>query len=329
VAPTRPGSGDGLTLDVPAAAAGERADRFLARVLDLPRNQIQRWLRDGRVSIAGAQLKPSHALAAGDSLEVIPEVAGSRETLEPEPAELAVLYEDRDLVVLDKPSGLSVHPGAGRSTGTLAHRILARYPETAGVGGPGRPGIVHRLDKDTTGALLVARTAAAYQGLTEAFARRTIRKTYLAIVHGRPKAESGRIDAPIGRHPHRRQMMTVRSGGKAAVSHYRVLALAPAAAMVEIDLETGRTHQIRVHMKHVGHPLVGDPVYGEARGKGLPRDQPAPLRSFRRPALHAWRVALTHPVSGAPLTVEAPVPADLRELWRALGGSEFAPAPER
>jgi 23S rRNA pseudouridine1911/1915/1917 synthase len=325
VAATRPGSGDGLTLEVPAAAAGERADRFLARVLGRPRNQIQRWLRDGRATLRGTPLKPSHALAAGEVLRVIPEDAASRETLEPEADELVVLYEDRDLVVLDKPSGLSVHPGAGRSTGTLAHRILAGYPETAGVGGPGRPGIVHRLDKDTTGALLVARTAAAYQGLTEAFAQRRIRKTYLAFVHGRPKAAAGKIAAPIGRHPHRRQMMTIRSGGKPAVSHYRVLALAPAAALVEIDLETGRTHQIRVHLKHLGHPLIGDPVYGEARWKGLPRDQHAALRDFRRPALHAWRLALAHPVSGAPLSVEAPIPSDLRDLWRSLGGKDPEP----
>jgi 23S rRNA pseudouridine1911/1915/1917 synthase len=308
---------------VPASAAGERADRYLARALEQPRNQIQRWLRDGRVTLLDRPLKPSHALAGGELLSVVPEAPADRETLEPEAAELRPLYEDADLAVLDKPAGLSVHPGAGRSTGTLAHRILARYPETAGVGGPGRPGIVHRLDKDTTGALVVARTVIAYRALSAAFSERRVRKTYLAVVHGHPKAASGSIEAAIGRHPQRRKEMAVRTTGRAAVTRYRVLAKAPGVAALEIDLATGRTHQIRVHMKHIGHPLVGDPVYGEARWRALPRAAQAPLRAFPRPALHAWRVAFDHPVRGTPLQVEAPLPEDLAELWRELAGREL------
>jgi 23S rRNA pseudouridine1911/1915/1917 synthase len=309
---------------VPAAAAGERLDRFLAGVLDRPRNQVQRWIREGRARCAGRSLKPSHALAGGEILDVSPADDEDRQTLQPEADELLVLHEDDDLAVLDKPAGLSVHPGAGRSTGTLAHRILARYPETAAVGGPGRPGIVHRLDKDTTGVLLVARTGAAYRALTAAFARRAIRKTYLAVVHGVPKPPQGSVTAPIGRHSQRRREMTVRAAGRPAVTHYRVLDSVPAAALLEIGLETGRTHQIRVHMKYLGHPLVGDPIYGEARWRALPRAQQAPLRDFPRPALHAWRIELAHPVSGEALAAEAPLPTDLRELWRALAGRDLA-----
>jgi 23S rRNA pseudouridine1911/1915/1917 synthase len=323
VAAPRSGSAGELTVEVPAAAAGERVDRFLARILDRPRNQIQRWIREGRASLRGAPLKPSHTVSGGEVLTVLPADEAERQTLEPESEELRVLYEDGDLAVLDKPADLSVHPGAGRSTGTLAHRILARYPETAAVGGPGRPGIVHRLDKDTTGALLVARSPAAYRALSEAFARRQIAKTYLAIVHGEPKAARGTIAAAIGRHPQRRREMAVRPSGRPAVTHYRVVDSASGAAALELDLETGRTHQIRVHLKHLGHPLVGDPVYGEARWRALPRARQAPLRDFPRPALHAWRLALEHPTRGERMAFEAPIPADLRELWRELSGREL------
>jgi 23S rRNA pseudouridine1911/1915/1917 synthase len=323
VAAPRSESAGELTVEVPAAAAGERLDRFLARILDRPRNQIQRWIREGRASLRGAPLKPSHTVSGGEVLTVLPADEAERQTLEPESEELRVLYEDSDLAVLDKPADLSVHPGAGRSTGTLAHRILARYPETAAVGGPGRPGIVHRLDKDTTGALLVARTPAAYRALSEAFARRQIAKTYLAIVHGEPKAARGTIAAAIGRHPQRRREMTVRPSGRPAVTHYRVVDSAAGVAALELDLETGRTHQIRVHLKHLGHPLVGDPVYGEARWRALPRARQGPLRDFPRPALHAWRLALEHPTRGERMSFEAPIPADLRELWRRLSGREL------
>ena len=315
-----------LRLTVPPEAAGERLDRFLARALDRPRNQVQRWIHDGGVRRAGdaVPLKAAHAVAADEVLVARVGDDGIRQTLEPEDRELRVLYEDADVAVLDKPAGLSVHPGAGRATGTLAHRLLARYPETASVGGPGRPGIVHRLDKDTTGALVVARTARAYQGLAAAFAGRAVRKTYLAIVHGVPKAVRGSVTAAIGRHPQRRKEMAVRSGGRPAVTHYRVLAQCrPAASVLEIDLETGRTHQIRVHLKYLGHPLVGDPVYGEARWRALPRAAQAPLRDFPRPALHAFRLQFAHPVGGETVRVVAPVPADMLQLWQAIGGGEL------
>jgi 23S rRNA pseudouridine1911/1915/1917 synthase len=241
----------------------------------------------------------------------------------PEAGELVVLHEDEELLAIDKPAGLVVHPGAGRSSGTLVHRLLARYPELAGVGGPGRPGIVHRLDRDTSGVLLVARTAAAYRALVGRFAARQVEKRYLAIVHGAPSPPSGTIEAPIGRHATERKRMTVRRDGRPAVTRYRTVAARGAVALLELELVTGRTHQIRVHLRHVRHPLVGDPVYGEARWRSLAGPPRAALERFPRPALHAWRVALDHPATGARLALESPVPADLRALWSAATGAPF------
>ena len=312
-----------VRLRVPPEAAGERLDQFLAQQLPAPRNQVQRWIRDGRVRIDGRPAtKAARQLASREWIECTPEPAAERERLVPEPEPLALLHEDAELVVLDKPSGLSVHPGAGRSTGTLAHRLLARYPEMAGVGGPGRPGIVHRLDKDTTGVLVAARTPAAYQRLAADFAARRVDKTYLAIVHGVPRAASGEIAAAIGRHPTRRQQMAVRPGGRPARTRWRRAASGPGVALLELDLETGRTHQIRVHLKAIGHPLVGDPVYGEARWREQRGAAQTALRDFPRPALHAWRLSFDHPASGERVRFEAPPPEDLRQLWRAVGGSD-------
>jgi 23S rRNA pseudouridine1911/1915/1917 synthase len=192
-----------------------------------------------------------------------------------------------------------------------------------GVGGPGRPGIVHRLDQGTSGVLAVARTPAAHVRLARAFAERKVEKRYLAIVYGEPSPPSGWIDAPLGRHAQRRKEMTVRQDGRPARTGYRTLATAAGISRVELDLHTGRTHQIRVHMKHLGNPLVGDPVYGEARWKGLPRTVQAPLRDFPHPALHAWRLAFAHPLDGRPLAFEAPVPADLRGLWQRVTGTAW------
>lgn len=293
--------------------AGERLDRHVAARLDAPRNQVQRWIRDGHVRVHGRESKPSYEVTAGDLVACEPPEPRDDRVV-PEEGDLRILHEDADLVALDKPAGLTVHPGAGRTTGTLAHHLLARYPEMAGVGGPGRPGIVHRLDQGTSGVMIVARTAAAYQRLSRAFAAREVDKRYLAIVYGAPPKE-GWIDAPIGRHALRRKEMAVRLDGRPARTGYRTLASKGGISLVELDLATGRTHQIRVHMKHLNHPLVGDPVYGEARWKGLPKSAQARLRDFPRPALHAWRLALKHPIRGEPLAFEAPVPEDLRELW--------------
>ena len=313
---------------VEPGAAGERLDRHVAARLGEPRNQVQRWIRDGLVEVNGAPARASAAVAAGDAIACRPPVP-REERIAPEAEPLAVLYEDADLAVLDKPAGLAVHPGAGRATGTLAHRLLARYPEVAGVGGPGRPGIVHRLDRDTSGVLVAARTPAAYARLARAFAERAVGKRNHAVVYGEPRPPSGAIEAPIGRHPSQRKEMAVRPGGRPARTLYRTIAATGAGgiALLALDLETGRTHQIRVHLKSLGHPLVGDPVYGEARWKGLPKRVQPPLASFPRPALHAWRLAFTHPTSGEPMAFEAPVPADLVELWETVAGARFPALP--
>lgn len=301
---------------VPSPAEGDRIDRFLAVALDRARNQVQQWIGEGLVTVEGETVKPSTRVEVGQRIEVrIPPPPDPRIT--PEEGPVSVLWADEHLLVVDKPSGLTVHPGAGRPTGTLVHRLLAHFPELAGVGGPGRPGIVHRLDKDTSGLMLVARTPDGYKGLTRAFSRRAVEKRYLAVLYGDPGPEV-RVDAPIGRHAQHRKRMTVREDGRPARSVFRTRERVPGLSLVEVEIETGRTHQIRVHAKHLGHPLVGDPVYGEARWKSLPPRLHGPLRSFARPALHAWRLALDHPVGGERLELEAPVPEDLANLWSTL-----------
>jgi 23S rRNA pseudouridine1911/1915/1917 synthase len=313
----------GMDWTVPPEAAGERLDRHVAARLEVPRNQVQHWIEDGLVRLNGRTAKPSTSVALGDSVECDPPELKEERVL-PEAGELKVLYEDSALVAIDKPAGLTVHPGAGRSSGTLAHRLLNRYPEMAGVGGPGRPGIVHRLDLGTSGVLVVARTASAYARLARAFAAREVSKRYLGIAYGAPSPAAGTIEAAIGRHPQKRMEMAVRPGGRPSRTGYRTIASKSGISLLEMDLATGRTHQIRVHLKHIGHPLVGDPVYGEARWKALPRSIQAPLKNFGRPALHAWRLALKHPGTGESLSFEAPVPEDLRELWRAVTGEALA-----
>jgi 23S rRNA pseudouridine1911/1915/1917 synthase len=281
------------------------------------------------VRLNGRGAKPSAVLSGADEVECDPPPVRSAE-LEPESGELEPLYEDPEIAVLNKPAGLTMHPGAGRRGGTLAHRLLARYPETAGVGGPGRPGIVHRLDRDTTGAVVVARTSGAYLRLTQAFAERRVQKRYLAIAYGTLREATGTISTAIGRHPVHRHMMTVRPQGRPARTGYRMLAASHGIALIELDLATGRTHQIRVHLKSIGHPLVGDPIYGEERWHALPKAQQRTLAEFPRPALHAWRITFPHPNDGRAMSFEAPFPADLRELWGAATGQEPslpAPAP--
>lgn len=314
-------------LTVPTPSPGQpalRLDKFLAENLDLPRSRVQRWLEEGRVLIGDTPaLKSSQPVLPGQRLVVIPPPAVD-ERIEPEEGPLVVLYEDADLIVLDKEAGLAVHPGAGRSTGTLAHRLLYHYPELAGIGGAGRPGIVHRLDQGTTGLMLVARTDFAYRALQELFARRELEKTYLAVVHGEPKEKAGRIELAIGRHPTDRQKMAIRDHGRVAITRWTLVAGRRHYSLLQLGLETGRTHQIRVHAKAIGHPLVGDPVYGEAR-RGAPGPQQKRLDTFPRPALHAWRLALEHPKTKQRLELEAPIPADLLDLWQGLGGEPWPP----
>lgn len=304
-------------------AAGERLDRFLALALAVPRNQVQRWIDERRVRLAGTTARASDPVRAGAEVVWTPPPPPS-DDLEPEAGDLCILHEDAWVVALDKPPGLVVHPGAGRPRGTLVHRLLQRFPELAGVGGPGRPGIVHRLDVGTSGLLLVARTAAAYQALTRLFAGRSLDKRYLALVWGAPTPCEGRIEAPIARHPTRRKEMAVVARGRPAASVYRTLASAAGISMLEVRIETGRTHQIRVHLRHRGWPLLGDPVYGEERWRTVrdPARREA-LRAFPRPALHAWRLELPHPGGEGRLRLAAPIPEDLRRLWSAATGAEW------
>lgn len=275
------------------------------------------------------KVKSSRALNLGDEVHV--DVPGPKTDtrVTPEEGPLSVLHEDDHLLVVDKPAGLLVHPGAGRPDGTLVHRLLYRYPELNGVGGEGRPGIVHRLDLQTSGVLAVARTQAAHRHLSRAFAEREVDKRYLAVVYGDP-TDDGEVDAAIGRHPSNRHQMTVRDHGRPAHTRWRRLAGIGGAALLEVEILTGRTHQIRVHLKHANYPLVGDPLYGEHRWKGIYGAQQAPLRDFPRPALHAWRLTLPHPAGGQ-AHFEAPPPDDIADLWQALSGrplAEFLPAAE-
>ena len=303
-------------------------DRWLAKArIGLSRNRLQALIDEGRVCVNGKPARRSLKLKADDRVSVeVPDRRRSR--LVGEPLPLAIVHEDDALLVLDKPAGLVVHPGAGVHTGTLVHALLHHAPAIAAVGGEGRPGIVHRLDRDTTGLLAVAKTEEAYLALVEALRLQEVRRTYQAIVWGDPGPEEGVIDLPIGRDPRlRTRMAVVQGGGRPARTRWRVLERFGPASLLELELETGRTHQIRVHLSAMRHPVVGDPSYGGRVRKTLslrPSERSlalALLRVMTRQALHAVRLELRHPASGEPLSFESPLPDDLAhalELLRAL-----------
>jgi 23S rRNA pseudouridine1911/1915/1917 synthase len=300
------------------ALRGERLDRAVASSLPaLSRSRVQGLLEAGRVLVDGRPGRAAQRLKGGESLEVsIP--PPERALPEPEDLPLAVLHEDRDLLVLDKPAGVVVHPAAGHARGTLVNALLHHVSGLSGVGGVLRPGIVHRLDKDTSGCLVVAKNDAALRALQRAFQERTVEKTYLALVHGYP-ASSGRLDTLHARHPRDRKRFTGRSKtGKPAVTTWRVRTVLHGATLLEVGLETGRTHQIRVHFSELGHPLLGDTLYGGTR-KGDPRVRAVQTRLGRQ-ALHAWKLVFPHPRSQKPVRCEAPIPPDLAEALEALAG---------
>ncbi len=318
IEPDEPGQQE--TIEVAPEAAGLRLDRFLAdRFPHRSRSALQKLIREGLVTVAGEAARPSMDVRAGDRIDIrFP--PPSPTDLQPEPMNLRVVFEDDSLLVIDKPAGLVVHPGAGAETGTLVHGLVARKGPLSAIGGPRRPGIVHRLDKGTSGLLIIARTDRAHLALIEQFKGREVEKVYQALVWGRPRGQTGVIEATIGRDRTNRLRMSVKApGGRPALSEWRVLRELPGFTFLEVRPRTGRTHQIRVHLQSIGHPIVGDERYGGAQSKGVqdPRKRLA-LRNFDRLALHAAHLALAHPVSGKRLSFDSPLPAEFRSLLEAL-----------
>lgn len=305
-------------LNAPLTAKGHRLDAFLGQALQnegLSREKIKAWIKAGKLLMDGAPCrKPNTLLAGGESMELQGQAPDSG--LEPESGDLRILHEDEHCVVLNKPAGLTVHPAPGLNSGTLAHRLLHRYPELAEMD-PQRPGIVHRIDKDTSGLLLVARNETTRLALSRAFAERQVEKHYLALVAGVPLAANGVIDAPIGRHPTKKVKMAIHKGGRPARSDYQVLHAEPngAFSLLAVRIHSGRTHQIRAHLQHIGHPILGDSLYGPGRNACPPACREkiyATLAS--RQMLHAWRLGVTHPVSGEKLSFLLPPPKDFMRL---------------
>jgi 23S rRNA pseudouridine1911/1915/1917 synthase len=305
-------------LELPAAAAGQRLDQALATALpQYSRARIQGWIRAGRVQLTGAAgpLRPSARVAGGERVTLAAEFVADA-SLEPEAIPLDIVYEDGALIVLNKPPGLVVHPGAGNRRHTLQQALLAH---DAGLARVPRAGLVHRLDKDTSGLMVVARTPEAHTRLVAALQARAIRREYLALCIG-VLTGGGTVDEPIGRHRQLRTRMSVRAGGREAVTHYRIEERFRAHTLLRVQLETGRTHQIRVHLAHLGFPLVGDPVYGGRRRlvAGATPAVSAALQAFHRQALHATRLAFAHPLDGRTLEFSAPPPEDMRALLALL-----------
>jgi 23S rRNA pseudouridine1911/1915/1917 synthase len=306
---------DEQTFIVELSDAGQRLDVYLARASGLSRARVQGLIDRGAIRVDGHPQKPRYSVRAGDQVTLaLPDITPL--ALTPEPIPLDILYEDEHLLVLNKPARLVVHPGAGRPTGTLVHALLAHCRDLPGIGGVERPGIVHRLDRDTSGVMVVAKSERAHASLSGQFKNRSIQKRYLALVHGVVAREAGRIEAAIGRREHDRKRMGVkREGGRAARTVYRILRRFPGMTLVELTLETGRTHQIRVHLAHIGHPVVGDVAYGGRRERRIaPGGEAVPARQM----LHAWVLGFQHPVTGARLEFTAPPPPDFLEAAGAL-----------
>ncbi|MEK6243957.1 MAG: RluA family pseudouridine synthase [Pseudomonadota bacterium] len=300
-----------LSAAVPPELAGLRMDLALARLFpQYSRNRLQTWLKSGHVLVDGKHLERSAKTIGGERIELAPPLASDVAAPRAQRMALAIVFEDADLIVIDKPVGLIVHPGAGNPDRTLLNGLLAHTPALRQVP---RAGIVHRLDKDTSGLLVVAKNLTAQARLAEQLAARSVKRTYLALVHGEPPAR-GTIDAPIGRDPRVRTRMAVSAGGKQARTHYKVLerfgkGARPGFALLECRLDTGRTHQIRVHLQHIKCPIVGDAVYVRGARQGL---------AFPRQALHAAALELLHPRSGKPRRWSAPLPEDMAQLLEKL-----------
>jgi 23S rRNA pseudouridine1911/1915/1917 synthase len=288
---------------------GERLDLFVVRKLpELTRSRVRKLIDEGLVTVDGRRpAKAGLALEAGQRVHVTLPAPDTNE-LQPEPLPLRIVYEDDDLLVVDKPAGMPVHPSAGHSSHTLVNALLAHSPELSRAGDRERPGIVHRLDKDTSGLIIVAKNDAAHVALARALKERRVEKTYIALVEGRLEPHQGVIDAPVARHPVQRKKMAVVAGGRESRTRYNVLREIDGYSLVELHPETGRTHQLRVHLASIGHPVAGDRVYGRTK-------RPGP---FPRQFLHAQRLAFAHPTTGARVEVEAELAEDLKTALAAL-----------
>ena len=296
---------------------GTRLDVFLSGFLaDLTRSQLQSLNRRGAILVDGQREKSGYRIRGGEEIGVDPP-APEPLSIEAEAIPLDVLYEDADLAVIDKPAGLVVHPGAGNRRSTLANALLARFPELSNLGGESRPGIVHRLDKWTSGLIVVAKNNLAHRRLSKSFERRQVRKTYTALVHGNVRQKSGAVDLPIGRHPTARTKMTARPGGREARSEYLLVETVRGFSLLEVRIQTGRTHQIRVHLNSIGHPVVGDDVYGANADHAFVRKWGSLGRYF----LHASELEFPHPDSQTRMTFESALPEDLIGLLDRIRAS--------
>ncbi|HFD87310.1 MAG TPA: 23S rRNA pseudouridine(1911/1915/1917) synthase RluD [Gammaproteobacteria bacterium] len=302
---------------MPETLVGLRLDKALSELFpEYSRGRLQRWLKEGAILVDGQSPRARDKTKGGESIELVkPEETGEQGFV-PEPVPLEVVHEDDALLIINKPAGLVVHPAVGNWSGTLMNGLLHRYP---GIGEVPRAGIVHRLDKETSGLMVVAKTLEAHHFLVASLQRRDISREYLALVEG-CFVSGGTVDEPIGRHPVDRKKMAVVRNGKPAVTHYRLRQRYLAHTLLDVKLETGRTHQIRVHMAHLRHPIVGDPVYGGRKRipKGLDEATISVLAGFPRQALHARRLGLEHPVSHELMSWEAPVPEDMQALLDVL-----------
>ncbi|WP_245251831.1 RluA family pseudouridine synthase [Paenibacillus sediminis] len=299
---------DTLEWTVTAEYVKERIDKYVAEAMeDVSRSQVQLWIQNGHIKVNGSLVKANYKLSEGDFIELtIPEPTGVE--IVPENIPLEVVYEDSDVIVVNKPRGMVVHPAPGHTSGTLVNALMYHCKDLSGINGELRPGIVHRIDKDTSGLLMAAKNDKAHASLAEQLKEHSVTRKYIAIVHGNITHDQGTIDAPIGRDPLDRKKYTVTDkNSKHAVTHFLVLERLSDYTLVELKLETGRTHQIRVHMKFIGHPLVGDPVYG--RSKGIKMDGQA---------LHAEVLGFNHPTSGQYLEFSAPLPSDMEEVLTSL-----------
>lgn len=308
---------ESLALIIEGDDAGKRIDAFLAARTGVSRTRLQRAIEDGDVTVNGRPVKSNYKLRDRDELDVeLPAPVAT--ALIPQEIPLNILFEDAAVIVLDKPAGLVVHPAAGIADGTLAN-ALAFHLSGDGPGEALRPGLVHRLDRDTSGVMVVAKTDAALEHLADQFRDRTVEKHYLALVHGRVEKKRGTIDAPLARDRKNRLKMCVATDGRASLSLYTVLRRFDEFTLLDVEIKTGRTHQIRVHCAHIGHPVVADPVYGEGRGNSVKNtEHRRAMTALGRQFLHAARLAFTHPTSGERLKFEAPLPAALDALLETL-----------